>query len=143
MKRPLLLLSLFVPLAVGACRQQDASTPASMPIIDMHLHTLWWQAGITEPLTGFVGPNTPKEVRRRTIVELDRYHIVKAVASGEARGNHCAFCALRREIAMRLRLHSLIIAVARSQRISTPICCGSIRICRPAARGSSTRLWNS
>lgn len=83
MNRPLLLLCLFVPIVLGACRQQDASVPANMPIIDMHLHTLWWQPGMTEPLTGFVAPDTPGELRRRTIAELDRYHIVKAVASGD------------------------------------------------------------
>lgn len=79
----LLLLCLSLPLLVGACRQQDASAPPSIPVIDMHLHTLWWQPGMTEPLTGFVAPNTPEELRRRTMAELDRYHIVKAVASGD------------------------------------------------------------
>jgi predicted TIM-barrel fold metal-dependent hydrolase len=83
MNPPILRLCLLVPLVVGACRQHNASAPASAPIIDMHLHTLWWQPGMKEPLTGFVAPNTPEELRRRTIAELDRYHIVKAVASGD------------------------------------------------------------
>lgn len=103
MNRPLLLLCLFVPLVVGACHQEDASAPASLPIIDMHLHTLWWQAGMTEPLTGFVAPNTPEELRRRTIAELDRYHVVKVVASGDQIGSY------RQELGERL-LPGILIA---------------------------------
>ncbi len=78
----LLIHAMLATLAMG-CTQQPAASPPDMPVIDMHLHTLWWQSGMKEPLTGFVAPNTPDDLRRRTIAELDRHRIVKAVASGD------------------------------------------------------------
>ena len=85
MNRPLqsLLICAIVPLLLVGCRQQAPSSPSILPIIDMPLHTFSGQPGMKEPLTGFVAPNTPEDLRRRNIAELDRYHIVKAVASGD------------------------------------------------------------
>jgi uncharacterized protein len=54
-----------------------------MPIIDMHFHTLSGPLGAKESFTGFLAPNTADELRRRNVAELARYHVVKAVASGD------------------------------------------------------------
>jgi predicted TIM-barrel fold metal-dependent hydrolase len=54
-----------------------------MPVIDMHLHTIGVESGMKEPLTGFIAPNTPADLRRQTIAELERHNIVKVVASGD------------------------------------------------------------
>ncbi len=84
MNRRTLTVSLIAIIAAAGCSRQQAPSPASnIPVIDMHLHTLWWEPGMKEPLTGFVAPNTPDELRMRTLAELDRHHIIKAVASGE------------------------------------------------------------
>ncbi len=77
------LLVCVIALTEVGCQQPVPSSLPSVPIVDMHLHTLWWQPGMKEPLTGFLAPNTPEDLRLRTIAELDRYHIVKAVASGD------------------------------------------------------------
>jgi hypothetical protein len=54
-----------------------------MPIIDMHFHTTWVAPERKEPLTGFISPKTPDELRRLNIAAVNRYHIVKVVASGD------------------------------------------------------------
>lgn len=59
-----------------------AAQAANEPIIDMHLHAVWWQPGMVEPLTGFKAPATEVELRDATIAALERYNVVKAVASG-------------------------------------------------------------
>lgn len=73
----------IVVLAVLLLFPAAARAQSDLPIIDMHLHTLWYGAGLEEPLTGFIAPETPEQLRERTIAELDRFHIVKAVASGD------------------------------------------------------------
>jgi uncharacterized protein len=62
---------------------QERPSLASTPIIDMHFHTMWDGPEMREPLTSFVSPKTPDELRRLNIAALNRYHIVKAVASGD------------------------------------------------------------
>ena len=80
-------LALLVPFALGAQsnRPSTAGAPVSsgLPIIDMHFHTMWDGPDLKEPLTGFVSPKTPDELRRLNIAALNRYHIVKVVASGD------------------------------------------------------------
>jgi hypothetical protein len=49
----------------------------------MHFHTMWDGPAIKEALTGLVSPKTPDELRRLNIAALNRYHIVKAVTSGD------------------------------------------------------------
>jgi hypothetical protein len=82
-----LRLALLLPLALGAqsnrSRTASAPTAAGLPIIDMHFHTMWDGPTLKEPLTGFVSPRTPDELRRLNIAALHRYHIVKAVTSGD------------------------------------------------------------
>src|SRR5689334_14363380 len=75
------LLAFLVPLLVVA--QSDSRTTTNLPIIDMHFHTMWEGPSINEALTGFVSPKTPDELRRLNITALNRYHIVKVVASGD------------------------------------------------------------
>lgn len=77
------LLSAACLLLFTGCRTESPTTAQRPPIIDMHFHTMWGLVGMKEPLTGFIAPNTPEELRKRTIAELDRHHIVKAVASGD------------------------------------------------------------
>jgi predicted TIM-barrel fold metal-dependent hydrolase len=74
---------LTVLLAV-ACSRSIAAPPAasSQPIIDMHLHALWWGPSLIEPLSGFQAPATDDELRQSTVAALKRYNIVKAIASG-------------------------------------------------------------
>jgi predicted TIM-barrel fold metal-dependent hydrolase len=44
---------------------------------------MWEGPDVKEQLTGFVSPKTPDELRRLNIAALNRYHIVKVVASGD------------------------------------------------------------
>lgn len=44
---------------------------------------MWDGANLTEPVTGFVSPKTPNELRRLNIAALNRYRIIKVVASGD------------------------------------------------------------
>jgi predicted TIM-barrel fold metal-dependent hydrolase len=62
---------------------QEAPGTASMPIIDMHFHTTWVAPERKEALTGFISPKTPDELRRLNLAAVNRYHIVKVVASGD------------------------------------------------------------
>jgi hypothetical protein len=75
------MLASLIPLLLIA--QSDPSATASLPIIDMHFHTMWDGPDIKEALTGFVSPKTPDELRRLNIAALNRYHIVKVVTSGD------------------------------------------------------------
>jgi len=59
-----------------------AGTALHEPVIDMHLHALWWQPGMVEPLTGLRAPKTEAELQKGTLDALNRYNIVKAVTSG-------------------------------------------------------------
>lgn len=77
----LALLVLTFPLALVA--QSDSRTTSNLPIIDMHFHTMWDGPDLKEPLTGFVSPKTPDELRRLNIAALNRYRIIKVVASGD------------------------------------------------------------
>ena len=52
------------------------------PIIDMHLHALWWQPGMVEPLTHLQAPSTEAALQQSTLEALKRYNVVKAVTSG-------------------------------------------------------------
>ncbi len=84
---PLSTLTLFLPLLLSAQSDPRARTSVpitpSLPVIDMHFHTMWDGPDIKEALTGFVSPKTPDELRRLNIAALNRYHIVKAVTSGD------------------------------------------------------------
>ncbi|MCC7461398.1 MAG: amidohydrolase [Gammaproteobacteria bacterium] len=80
---PLLCGLLLLPVGAGS------SEPAG-PIIDMHLHALWWQPEMVEPLTGLRAPATEEELRRATIAALERYNVVKAIASGPHVGEYRA-----------------------------------------------------
>jgi hypothetical protein len=77
--RILPLIVLFPVLLPG---QKGAAT-ASMPVIDMHFHTMWLGPNMTSRRTGFPSGETPEEMRRRNLAALDRNHIVRAVASGD------------------------------------------------------------
>ena len=61
----------------------QAPRTASMPVIDMHFHTMWNGPERKEPLTSFISPKTPDELRRLNMAALNRYHIVKVAASGD------------------------------------------------------------
>jgi predicted TIM-barrel fold metal-dependent hydrolase len=52
------------------------------PIIDVHMHALWWGPGMQEPLTGLRAPETSEALRDATLACMDRYNIVKGVMSG-------------------------------------------------------------
>jgi len=59
---------------------QHSSAIKKTPIIDMHLHALWWgESGMTGPL-GFKAPKDPAAMRDSTFYYLKKYNIVKAVA---------------------------------------------------------------
>jgi hypothetical protein len=77
--RSLTLVLLMPALLPG----QEAPGTASMPIIDMHFHTTWVAPERKEALTGFISPKTPDELRRLNLAAVNRYHIVKVVASGD------------------------------------------------------------
>lgn len=58
---------------------QKSSAIKKSPIIDMHLHALWWgESGMTGPL-GLKAPNDPAAMRDSTFYYLKKYNIVKAV----------------------------------------------------------------
>jgi uncharacterized protein len=71
-------LLLLVPALLPAAQPADERAP----IIDMHLHAVWWQPGMVEPLSKFAAPSTQAELRQGTLDALKRYNIVKAVTSG-------------------------------------------------------------
>jgi uncharacterized protein len=79
-------LVLLVHLVLGAQSNRPpaarTATSGGLPIIDMHFHTMWDGPNLKEPLTGFVSPKTPDELRRLNIAALKRYRIIKVVASG-------------------------------------------------------------
>ncbi|MBV8866300.1 MAG: amidohydrolase family protein [Acidobacteriaceae bacterium] len=77
----LLVFLLVLPLTLVA--QSESRTASNLPIIDMHFHAMWDGPDLKEPLTGFVSPKTPDELRRLNIAALNRYHIIKVVASGD------------------------------------------------------------
>lgn len=69
---------------LALCSSSMAATPTAprQPIIDMHLHALWWGSSLTEPLSGFLSPATDDALRQSTVDALKRYNIVKAITSG-------------------------------------------------------------
>jgi predicted TIM-barrel fold metal-dependent hydrolase len=69
-------------IILSADAQSQARSAERLPIIDMHMHALWWGARLKEPATGFVGPESPDALQSQTIAEMNRWNIVKAVASG-------------------------------------------------------------
>ncbi len=75
------ILALLGPLLLVA--QSDPPATTNLPIIDMHFHTMWDGPDVKEALTGFVSPKTPEELRRLNIAALNRFHVVKVVASGD------------------------------------------------------------
>lgn len=75
---PITLLLLLPALLRG-----QAPRTASIPVIDMHFHTMWQEPNKVNPSTSFAPVKTPEEMRRRNIAALDRNHIVKVVASGD------------------------------------------------------------
>ena len=77
--RSIAFVVLAAPFAAGA-QSRSAQRP---PIIDMHLHAIWWGPGLVEPLTGLRAPASSAELRRNTLAAMDRYNIVKAVVSGD------------------------------------------------------------
>jgi hypothetical protein len=76
----MLRLIILVPVLLPA---QTGSRTASMPVIDMHFHTMWLGPNMTSRRTGFPSGETPEEMHRRNVAALDRNHIVRAVASGD------------------------------------------------------------
>ena len=78
--RYVLILVLLVCCSGSAAVAQGARN--AQPIIDMHLHALWWGSNLTEPLSGFLSPATDEALRQSTVEALKRYNIVKAVTSG-------------------------------------------------------------
>jgi hypothetical protein len=80
-------LVLLMPLSLGAQSNRPPTVRGAisggLPIIDMHFHTMWDGPDLKEPLTGFVSPKTPDELRRLNIAALKRYRIIKVVASGD------------------------------------------------------------
>ena len=74
-----MVLAILLGSSIAAAAQKTAEPS---PIIDMHLHALWWQGGAVEPLSGFKAPDTDVALRQATLAALERYHIVKAVTSG-------------------------------------------------------------
>src|SRR5690242_10850127 len=56
---------------------------ASMPVIDMHFHTMWQGPNRTHKSTGIPSAETPEEMRQLNLAAMDRNHVVKAVASGD------------------------------------------------------------
>lgn len=73
-------LAMLPWLAAGLVGSAAAAEPS--PIIDMHLHALWWGPGMVEPLSGFKAPASEPELRQATLEALKKYNVVKAVASG-------------------------------------------------------------
>jgi len=71
---------LLLPALLSA---QGGPNGGSMPIIDMHFHTTWVAPERKEALTSFISPKTPDELRRLNLDAVNRYHIVKVVASGD------------------------------------------------------------
>ncbi len=63
--------------------QGQAPGAATLPVIDMHFHTMREGPNTAKPSTSFAPVATPEEMRRRNIAALDRNHVVKAVASGD------------------------------------------------------------
>jgi hypothetical protein len=61
---------------------QAPRTP-TMPVIDMHFHTLWLEPKLVSARPGVAPVRTPDEMRRRNLAALDRNHVVRAVASGD------------------------------------------------------------
>jgi hypothetical protein len=73
-------LALLLP---GVLFAQGSPDVVRMPVIDVHFHTMWAGPEVKEPLTNFISPKTPDELRRLNIAALDRNHVVKAIASGD------------------------------------------------------------
>ncbi len=59
-----------------------STEPTGPPIIDVHMHALWWGPGMREPLTGLRAPDTSESLRIATLTLMDRYNIVKGAMSG-------------------------------------------------------------
>ena len=78
-----LILLILCPASVLA-QQRPPTGAGRLPIIDMHLHAVWWQAyaDMAEPLTGLRAPATSEALREATLAALKSYNIVKAVTSG-------------------------------------------------------------
>lgn len=82
-------------MIVTATTSGQESAQRRLPIIDVHLHAqqLWTSpradAGGTfgsvfaEPVTGILAAESTADLQRATLAALERYNIVKAVASGE------------------------------------------------------------
>jgi predicted TIM-barrel fold metal-dependent hydrolase len=80
-------LLFFVILCFESVAGQQTSVQARLPIIDMHLHAYGWdEYGNPPPPNEITGKRptarTDKEAMDATLVELKKYNIVKAVASG-------------------------------------------------------------
>ena len=75
-----LSLIFLIPVSLPA---QETPARGSMPVIDMHFHTMWLGPNMTSRRTGFASGETPEEMYRRNVAALDQNHIVKAVASGD------------------------------------------------------------
>ena len=75
-----LFLLVMLVLAMGTGYAQKKDLVKKQPIIDMHLHALWWGQG---EMIGSLGLKAPKDVaamRDSTFYYLKKYNIVKAVA---------------------------------------------------------------
>ena len=94
MNRIFLLLSIFIITAFGsACSTQHHQKAKKQntkpyPIIDMHMHTFQWNKYGNPPALNLISGRVPaarsdEEALNDYISEMDRYHIVLAVGSGE------------------------------------------------------------
>lgn len=78
----LVSIALLILLLVSILWAQGPQ-PASLPVIDMHFHTMWQGFGTANSSPASAAVTTPEEMRRRNIAALDRNHMVKVVASGD------------------------------------------------------------
>ena len=77
------LLVVVVLFLCGPALLAQSSPPRRSPIIDMHLHALPVDFLSGEfAIPGMTRPSSDEENLRKTLAALERYHIIKAVASG-------------------------------------------------------------
>ena len=74
--------TLMFAMALPSLAQAPSGT-ASMPVIDMHFHTMWEGPRAAQVRTGTPAMQTPEDMRRLNLAAMDRNHVVKAVASGD------------------------------------------------------------